>query len=91
VQDHEVSKYLGTFLEYFDLSNQQVVLYKMGRVSRGTWKEWRKGIKGSLEAGTAFGKAWDIIKQCSPSLFVELRELEKDEVRRMWTRRLFPK
>jgi hypothetical protein len=92
VQDDEMLKYLGTFLEYFDLSNQQVVLYKMGRVSRETWKEWGAGIKGSLEAGTAFGKAWDIIKKRSPSLFVELRELEKNEVRRlMWTRRLFPK
>ena len=69
-------KDLGTFLDYFDLSNQQVLLRKIGRVSRDTWKEWRAGIKGSLQGGTAFAKAWGIIKQRSPDIFAELKELE---------------
>lgn len=81
VEDGEIEKDLSTFLEYFDLSNQQVLLQKMGRVSPETWKEWLAGIRGSLQTGTAFGKAWDIIKKRSPNLFAELKELEKNEVR----------
>ena len=75
VQDGDIEKDIRTFLNYFDLSNQQVLLRKIGRVSRDTWKEWRAGIKGSLQSGTAFARAWDIIKQRSPDMFAELKEL----------------
>jgi hypothetical protein len=75
MQDGDIEKFLSIFLDYFDLSNQQVFLRKIGRVSRDTWKEWRLGIKGALQAGP-FAAAWNIIKQRNPDLFAELKALE---------------
>ena len=75
VPDCEFEGKLPAFLDYFDLSNQQAILRKSGRVSRDTWAEWRAGIGGSLQS-VAFAKAWTFVQQRNPGLFAELKELE---------------
>jgi hypothetical protein len=65
LDDKQMGDALKTFYLYFDLSNEQVFLYKQGRrISDNTWKNWRDGMAQNLQR-PAFQKAW---QQLSPDL-----------------------
>ena len=62
--------------QYIDLSNEQVFLRQMGRISRETWETWREGIEMNLRQ-RAFKRAWDQIKSQARESFTELQRLER--------------
>ena len=71
---------------YVDLSNEQVILRKRGRINEEVWKNWCQGIENNL-ALPAFARAWNDIKQRSTS-FQELRRLEDEQFMtdpKIWT------
>ena len=74
----EQQKALKVFYHYFDLSNSQVYLRKIGRVSPRTFAFWRDGIKAHLQR-PAFIRAWDEISSKVPNDFFELRRLIDEE------------
>src|ERR1700674_2505478 len=75
--DHgEYEQNLHLFYRYIDLSNEQVFLRQMERISLDTWVNWLAGIKSNLGL-PAFGKAWSEIKAKAPHRFQELRLLEQ--------------
>lgn len=59
---------------YFDLCNEQVFLYKKGRISAQTWENWKDGITGNL-ARPAFAAAWAQVAARATSDFDHLRAL----------------
>lgn len=76
------------FYRYVDLSNEQVFLRMMGRISEATWRNWCSGIRSPLER-PVFRRAWEEIKRRSGDGFGELRRLERSEFRedpRTWVR-----
>lgn len=66
---------LDEFYWYFDLTNEQVFLRRIGRVSDDAWRNWRDGIASNLRK-PAFAKAWEEIGRRAPGSFTELRRLE---------------
>ncbi len=75
-QEQEAS--LDDFFHYIDLSNEQVFLRMMKRVSAPTWSNWCEGIESNLTR-QAFAKAWALIKTQAPDSFQELRRLESSK------------
>jgi hypothetical protein len=64
------------FYRYADLSNEQLFLARVGRVSPATVEQWKDGIRGNLEDLPAFRTAWAEIADCVPDNFFEdLKEL----------------
>ncbi len=70
---HATFQYL---YQYIDLSNEQVFLCQIGRLSPETWETWREGIEINLRL-PAFKKAWEQIKMQAPETFTELQRLER--------------
>ncbi len=70
----EVREYI---YNYIDLSNEQVFLHKIGRVSKDSWEYWRDGIRSNLSL-PVFNRVWNEVKKEVPKSFQELRELEQD-------------
>jgi len=66
--------HLPDFYRYFDLSNNQIFLRQIGRISKKTWVFWVDGIKTNL-ARPAFAKSWEDIGRRSDKDFSELRRL----------------
>lgn len=64
---------LADFYHYFDLSNEQAFLRRLGRIRKRTWEDWREGMTQNL-ARPAFAAAWQEITKRSPG-FNDLREL----------------
>lgn len=75
--DDERNKAREGIYNYIDLSNEQVFLRKIGRVSTETWEYWRDGIKSNL-ARPFFDKIWREVKEASPQYFQELCRLERE-------------
>lgn len=73
----QLQENLHEFYSYVDLSNQQVFLRQLKRVSAATWKCWCEGIEAQL-ALPAFRDTWDQIKGKAPDRFAELRRLESE-------------
>jgi len=76
--------------QYIDLSNEQVFLRMAGRITKGTWLNWRDGIQSNLSR-PAFARAWNEIKIHAPGSFTELRRLEDGrfvEDPRQWVSRI---
>jgi hypothetical protein len=66
---------LRAFYRYFDLSNEQLFLASLGRVSEATAREWRDGIAGNV-ALPAFETAWRALATHLPAnYFLHLRPL----------------
>ncbi len=65
---------------YIDLCNEQVFLRKKDRITTATWWEWAEGIRSNLEKPT-FLRVWSEIKEASPEVFKELRQVEASEFR----------
>lgn len=64
------------FYRYLDLSNEQLFLARLGRVSSATAEQWKDGISGNLERLPAFRAAWaDIADRVPDDFFEELRAL----------------
>ena len=75
---------------YIDLSNEQVFLRQIGRVSKRTWDYWREGIESNLLKPT-FAKVWSEVKDSDKNVFRELRLLEQKNSAsdpRKWDRQL---
>ena len=72
--DTEQQDAFDEFYHYFDLSNEQIFLRQIGRISPNTWTYWRDGIKANV-ARPAFRTAWETISIQAPKDFSELRRL----------------
>jgi hypothetical protein len=75
------------FYQYVDLSNEQVFLRQIGRISPETWETWREGIEINLRLA-AFKKAWEQVKAQAGETFTELQRLERSDFREdplLWT------
>jgi hypothetical protein len=59
------------FHRYVDLSNEQLYLASIGRVSPPTADQWEDGIRGNLEKLPTFGAAWAEIAARVPDDFFE--------------------
>jgi hypothetical protein len=63
------------FFRYFDLSNEELFLAKLGRIGDDTKLQWVDGILGNLRL-PAFSKAWaDVLEHIPDDFFEDLREL----------------
>jgi hypothetical protein len=69
--------HLPDFYRYFDLTNNQVFLRKIGRISPKTWRFWVDGIRTNL-ARPAFATAWADISRRAGTDFSELKQLVAD-------------
>jgi hypothetical protein len=78
--DDQLQTYLQGFYRYFDLTNNQIFLRKIGRISKKTWVFWRDGIATNL-ARPAFAATWLDISRRSKQDFSELRRLIAEEFR----------
>jgi hypothetical protein len=67
-------KHLHDFYRYVDLTNNQVFLRKIRRISKRTWRFWADGIETNL-ARPAFAAAWAEISRRAGNDFSELRRL----------------
>lgn len=70
-------EYLDAFddlYRYFDLTNEQILLRKRGRVGLDVWESWCSGIESNMSL-VSFRCAWIEIKESTCS-FQELRKLE---------------
>jgi len=67
-------KHLHDFYRYLDLTNNQVFLRKIRRISKKTWRFWSEGIETNL-ARPAFAAAWAEISRRAGNDFSELRRL----------------
>lgn len=79
LSDSEHSDKFDEFYRYFDLCNQQVFLWRSGRVSDKTWKFWCEGITSNLKR-PAFERAWSEVAARSNGDFSELRSLVPPKV-----------
>jgi hypothetical protein len=59
---------------YFDLCNEQALLYDMKRIREDVWNEWCKGIRVNMDL-PAFKEVWAEVGEKSPENFAELRAL----------------
>lgn len=75
LNEDQAREALSAFLSYFDLTNEQVFLRKQGRIRKETWRQWRDGIRSTLER-PAFMGAWRDVQNRSAGSFSELRTLE---------------
>jgi hypothetical protein len=67
-------KHLHDFYSYLDLTNNQVFLRKIRRISKKTWRFWADGMKTNL-ARPAFAAAWADISRRAGGDFSEFRRL----------------
>jgi hypothetical protein len=65
---------LHEFYRYFDLTNNQIFLRQIRRISKKTWRFWAEGIQTNL-ARPAFAESWAEISRRAGSDFSELRRL----------------
>jgi hypothetical protein len=72
----EYQEAFDELFHYIDLSNEQCMLRKHGRVRKEVWDNWREGIESNLKL-PAFAQAWNEIKKRTES-FKELRNLEEN-------------
>jgi len=90
IPEENFEKVREQIFNYIDLSNEQVFLRQIGRVSKRSWDYWREGIESNLSKPT-FAKVWSEVKDSDKDVFRELRMLEqKDSASdpRKWDRQL---
>ena len=80
------------FYRYFDLTNGQIFLREVGRISEQTWAFWCDGIKTNMQR-VAFEAAWKDIGGKAQLDFAELRLLiecdyEMDPISPNWMHRI---
>jgi hypothetical protein len=76
----QMQTHLPDFYRYFDLSNNQIFLRQIGRISKKTWVFWVEGIQTNL-ARPAFAKSWEDIGRRSNKDFSELRRLIAEDLK----------
>ncbi len=74
-------KHLHDFYSYLDLTNNQIFLRKIRRISKKTWEFWADGIETNL-ARPAFAAAWSDISRRAGSDFSELRRLISEDFKK---------
>jgi hypothetical protein len=72
--------YLPDFYRYFDLSNNQIFLRQIGRISKKTWVFWVGCVQTNL-ARPAFAKSREDISRRSNKDFSELRRLVAEDAK----------
>ena len=65
------------FYRYFDLTNNQIFLRQIGRISKKTWEFWSEGMQTNL-ARPAISDSWAEISRREGSDFSELRRLNAE-------------
>jgi len=88
LDDDEFEEYFEWLYYYIDFTNEQIYLRKEGRITHGTWKEWRAGIMSNMKR-PAFERAWRKVDSEVDEDFDELRTLIQsdrvsDEDPRAW-------
>ena len=76
ISEDELRNSFSNFLNYFDLSNDEILFRKTGRVSEKTWHEWQDGMRQNF-LYPAFQAAWKKVRAISTERFRELRKLEQ--------------
>jgi hypothetical protein len=76
--EKEALEGLDEFYHYFDLSNGQIFLRQIGRVSKKTWGFWSDGIRSNLRR-PAFKHAWQHVSSRVPNDFTELRRALRED------------
>jgi hypothetical protein len=76
ISPSDIQSNLKYFLNYFDLTNEEILFRQVGRISKETWQYWRDGIRENLQY-PAFSAAWSQVKSASADRFQELRKLEE--------------
>lgn len=74
----DLEENLSEFYRYFDLTNNQIFLRQIGRISSKTWWFWEDGIRTNL-ARPAFAASWEEIALRSNKDFAELRQVIHEE------------
>lgn len=69
---------LNNIYTYIDFCNEQIFLRKKGRIRKVTWENWLEGIEANLKL-PVFYEAWQVIQDCLPDLFSELKRLEGED------------
>jgi hypothetical protein len=69
------------FYAYFDLTNNQIFLRQIRRISKKTWEFWAEGIQMNL-ARPAFADSWAEISRRAGSDFSELRRLISEDFKK---------
>ena len=77
LSDDEIQRNLSVFYHYFDLTNEQIFLRSLGRISQKTWDNWRSGIRANFKR-PAFEAAWRKVAEHDGSLS-ELRRLISEQ------------
>ena len=77
LQDDNYLKAREYIYNYIDLTNEQVFLRHIGRVSKKTWEYWREGIKSNFSR-QVFAQVWNEVKEADPEIFQELCRLERE-------------
>ena len=70
--------HLGDFYQYIDLTNQQILHRREGRISGRTWENWSEGILWILRR-PAFERAWLEVRDRSPESFDGVYEILRGE------------
>ena len=78
ISPSDLQSSLKYFLNYFDLTNEEILFRQIGRISTETWLYWRDGIRQNLQS-PAFDAAWSQVKSASKDRFQELRKLEENK------------
>ena len=68
--DNDFQSALNEIYNYIDLTNEEIFLRRQNRIGTKTWENWRDGIESNLKL-PAFKKAWELIKEKTPSNFFE--------------------
>ena len=68
---------LNNIYTYVDFCNEQIFLRMKGRIRKSTWENWLEGIESNMKL-PVFRQAWNEIQECLPSVFTELKRLEKE-------------
>jgi hypothetical protein len=70
--ESEHAQHADELYRYLDLSNEQVFLRSIGRISASTWRYWSDGISDMLKL-PAFRQAWENVQLKQPKRFSELQ------------------
>ena len=71
---YEYKETFDELFRYIDLSNEQVMLRRRGRLRDATWISWSAGINFNM-ALPAFRRAWTEVQKSNPTQFSELKRL----------------
>jgi len=78
VSEGEAERSREGIYNYLDFCNQQIYLRVNKRIRKGTWLEWREGMKINLDLPLFSEVAEEVFKEL-PQIFSELRRVREEE------------